>query len=79
MKVWRLLSEFLSQGITIFMATPYLDEAERCSRVALMSQGRILALAQNLVPDDPLALDAASANTAYVTLLLSPSQVQQRP
>jgi len=50
---WRLLSEFLSQGITIFMATPYLDEAERCSRVALMSNGRILAL------DEPNALRAA--------------------
>jgi ABC-2 type transport system ATP-binding protein len=50
---WRLLSEFLSQGITIFMATPYLDEAERCSRVALMSQGRVLAL------DEPAALRAA--------------------
>jgi len=50
---WRLLSEFLSQGITIFMATPYLDEAERCSRVALMSGGRILAL------DEPNALRAA--------------------
>ncbi len=47
---WRLLSEFLSQGITIFMATPYLDEAERCSRVALMSGGRVLAL------DEPTAL-----------------------
>jgi len=41
---WRLLSEFLSQGITIFMATPYLDEAERCSRVALMNEGRVLAI-----------------------------------
>jgi ABC-2 type transport system ATP-binding protein len=41
---WRLLSEFLSQGITIFMATPYLDEAERCSRVALMNDGVLLAL-----------------------------------
>ena len=41
---WRLLSEFLSQGVTIFMATPYLDEAERCSRVALMNEGRLLAL-----------------------------------
>ena len=30
---WKLLSEFLAQGITIVMATPYLDEAERCSRV----------------------------------------------
>jgi len=43
---WRLLSDFLSQGITIFMATPYLDEAERCSRVALMSEGLVLALDQ---------------------------------
>ena len=49
---WRLLSEFLSQGITIFMATPYLDEAERCSRVALMSEGCVLAL------DEPNALRA---------------------
>ena len=37
---WKLLSEFLSQGITIVMATPYLDEAERCSRVALLHEGR---------------------------------------
>jgi len=43
---WRLLSEFLSQGITIFMATPYLDEAERCSRIALMDKGRVLAVDQ---------------------------------
>src|SRR5438552_6418849 len=41
---WKLLSEFLSQGITIVMATPYLDEAERCSRVALLHQGHLLAL-----------------------------------
>jgi len=40
---WKLLSEFLSQGITIVMATPYLDEAERCSRVALLHDGRLLA------------------------------------
>lgn len=41
---WKLLSEFLSQGITIVMTTPYLDEAERCSRVGLMHEGRLLAL-----------------------------------
>src|SRR5688500_2940951 len=35
---WKLLSEFLAQGITILMATPYLDEAERCSRVALLHE-----------------------------------------
>jgi drug efflux transport system ATP-binding protein len=41
---WKLLSEFQAQGITIVMSTPYLDEAERCSRVALLHNGRLLAL-----------------------------------
>jgi ABC-2 type transport system ATP-binding protein len=41
---WKLLSQFLSQGITILMSTPYLDEAERCTRVALLHEGRVLAL-----------------------------------
>jgi ABC-2 type transport system ATP-binding protein len=50
---WKLLSEFLAQGITIVMATPYLDEAERCSRVALLHQGLLLAV------DTPDALRAA--------------------
>jgi ABC-2 type transport system ATP-binding protein len=40
---WKLLSEFLANGITILMSTPYLDEAERCTRVALLHEGRVLA------------------------------------
>jgi ABC-2 type transport system ATP-binding protein len=40
---WKLLSEFLANGITILMSTPYLDEAERCSRIALVHQGRLIA------------------------------------
>lgn len=39
---WKVLSALLKTGITIIMTTPYLDEAERCSRVALMNEGRIL-------------------------------------
>lgn len=50
---WKLLSEFLGEGLTIVMATPYLDEAERCSRVALLHEGRLVAL------DDPDHLRAA--------------------
>ena len=41
---WKLLSEFLSQGLTIVMSTPYLDEAERCSRIAFLHNGQLLAL-----------------------------------
>ncbi len=40
---WKLLSEFLANGVTILMSTPYLDEAERCTRVALVHEGRVLA------------------------------------
>jgi len=43
-ELWKLLSEFLAEGITIVMSTPYLDEAERCARVALLHEGRILAM-----------------------------------
>ncbi len=39
---WKVLSSLLRSGITILMTTPYLDEAERCSRVALMNEGKIL-------------------------------------
>jgi ABC-2 type transport system ATP-binding protein len=47
---WKVLSSLLKTGITIVMTTPYLDEAERCSRVALMNQGTIMKM------DTPLHL-----------------------
>jgi ABC-2 type transport system ATP-binding protein len=40
---WKILSDLLQQGTTIFVTTPYMDEAERCSQVAFMANGRILA------------------------------------
>jgi ABC-2 type transport system ATP-binding protein len=47
---WKLLSEFLTEGLTIVMTTPYLDEAERCARVVLLHEGHLLAI------DRPAAL-----------------------
>jgi ABC-2 type transport system ATP-binding protein len=38
---WDVLTHLASDGLTIFVATPYLDEAERCHRVALMHEGVI--------------------------------------
>lgn len=40
---WKILSNLLKEGITIFMSTPYLDEAERCNRIALMNKGEIIS------------------------------------
>jgi ABC-2 type transport system ATP-binding protein len=38
---WDALAQLSAQGMTILLATPYLDEAERCHRVALMHDGRL--------------------------------------
>lgn len=42
-ELWDLLHEFLEEGMTIVVATPYMDEAARCQRVGLVHQGRLLA------------------------------------
>ena len=39
---WTILYQLLKDGITIFMSTAYLDEAERCNRVGLMHRGRLV-------------------------------------
>lgn len=39
---WRIIADLHGQGITVFVATPYMDEAERCSELAFMSAGRII-------------------------------------
>jgi ABC-2 type transport system ATP-binding protein len=49
---WDLIYEVAHQGITIFVTTHYMDEAEYCDRVAIMSEGKIVAL------DTPGALKA---------------------
>jgi ABC-2 type transport system ATP-binding protein len=41
-ELWDILTELHLQGITIFVSTPYMDEAERCSRVGLMYRGQMI-------------------------------------
>jgi ABC-2 type transport system ATP-binding protein len=40
---WRILYRLLKEGVTIFVSTAYLDEAERCHRVGLLHKGKLLA------------------------------------
>ncbi len=49
---WDLLDSLRESGLPILVSTPYMDEASRCNRVALMQQGRILAI------DSPDAIGA---------------------
>ncbi len=39
---WDILAELHIEGVTLFVSTPYMDEAERCSRVGLMYQGHLI-------------------------------------
>ena len=41
---WDVLAHLSSEGLTILVATPYLDEAERCHRIGFMHQGQILRI-----------------------------------
>jgi ABC-2 type transport system ATP-binding protein len=63
---WHLIYEAAAQGITVFVTTHYMDEAEYCNRVSIMVDGRIEAL------DTPLALkqqfNAASMDDVFLKL-----------
>jgi ABC-2 type transport system ATP-binding protein len=48
--LWLIVHEMVAAGMTTLVSTSYLDEAERCDRVALLHAGRLLAL------DTPAAL-----------------------
>ena len=52
-ELWDLLGHLRQQGMTVVVSTPYMDEAHRCGRVALVQGGRIIAL------DTPSAIAAS--------------------
>ena len=56
---WRILARLQRDGLTLLLTTPYLDEAERCQRVALMDHGRLLSL------DTPDALREREPGVAW--------------
>ncbi|HOW10126.1 MAG TPA: ABC transporter ATP-binding protein [Bacteroidales bacterium] len=41
---WEMIYETASRGITVFVTTHYMDEAEYCDRISIMNEGRIVAL-----------------------------------
>ena len=70
---WNILSGILDQGVTILMTTPYLDEAERCHRVALMHRGRIFMTGtpedvKAAMPGKIFRLDSPAPGPAYTAL-----------
>ena len=63
---WEMIYEAASQGVTVFVTTHYMDEAEYCNRISIMVDGRIEAL------DSPAALkakyNAATMDEVFIKL-----------
>jgi ABC-2 type transport system ATP-binding protein len=56
---WAILYQLVKDGMTVFVATAYLDEAERCNRVGLMDRGRLIRC------EAPDALRGGMEETCY--------------
>src|SRR5438552_4715296 len=56
---WAILYQLVKDGITVFVTTAYLDEAERCNRLGLMDHGRLIRC------DTPAALKLQMEETCF--------------
>jgi len=74
---WAILYQLLKDGITIFMTTAYLDEAERCNRVGLMHKGKLIRCSA----PDVMKQETGSANLegAFIKTIHLVEEQEARP
>lgn len=70
---WSILYELVGEGMTLMVSTPYMDEAERCHRIALMHRGRILVCdtpdaVRRRLSDTVIEVEAAPQTAARLAL-----------
>ncbi len=65
-ELWEIVYDLLEENVTVFVSTPYMDEAERCSRVAFIHKGKILAL------DDPKRLKTTGGREVFEVKVKNP-------
>ncbi len=69
-RFWELIQQMASEGVTVFVSTHYMDEAEYCNRLALLMRGRMIALGTpselklDAVKGDLMVLEADSLQRA---------------
>ena len=68
---WEFIKQLTAQGVTVFVTTHYMDEAQHCDRVVMINEGRIVAsgspvdIIREVLPDQP----QADLNDAFVKLM----------
>ncbi|HEV3223208.1 MAG TPA: ABC transporter ATP-binding protein [Puia sp.] len=67
---WEMLRKLKSQGITILVSTPYMDEANLCDRIALIQSGKIMSVETplNIINAFPVKLYAMKSERMYKLL-----------
>jgi ABC-2 type transport system ATP-binding protein len=68
---WAILYQLVKEGMTVLVTTAYLDEAERCNRVGLLHQGRLIQC------DSPEALRRGLEEACYELLSPNPRAVRE--
>jgi len=73
-RFWELIEELRSDGVTVFVTTHYMDEAEYCNRLALLHRGKLIALGtpaqlkQSALKGDLLLVEATPLGAALETI-----------
>jgi len=70
-ELWALLEDFRRQGVAIVLATSYMDEADRCDRLAFLHEGRVLA------GGSPRELKALAEGSVFEVSVTDPVRVER--
>ncbi len=73
---WAILQQLVDDGLTVFVSTAYLDEAERCDRVGLMHKGRLIRCAPPA--DIKQEMRAATLEDAFIAWINKASLEESR-
>lgn len=68
LEFWEILDELREEGITLFVSTPYMDEAERCNHIGLINNGEILTMdtPRNIVNNFKHGLYRVKTDTPHI-------------
>jgi ABC-2 type transport system ATP-binding protein len=72
---WIILKQLVDEGLTVFVSTAYLDEAERCDRVGLMYKGRLIRCAPPA--EIKREMNAATLEDAFIAWIKKASEEQR--
>ncbi|MEA3325791.1 MAG: ABC transporter ATP-binding protein [Chloroflexota bacterium] len=83
-ELWRMLSEVVDQGVTVVVSTPYMDEADRCSEITILFEGKVIAQGQpaqlkQSLPFDMIEVKSKPRKTACEAIKKQKNVVDWRP